>query len=63
MVKIRAPNGWVIIIWKDKLKKKWVNTIPKNHVSDMACRIHNTDGIVIKVIDNKGKIIYRGKGR
>lgn len=30
--KIKSPDGWKVIRWKDKANKRWVNTIPKSYL-------------------------------
>ncbi len=50
MAKIRAPDGWAIIYWKDSTKKKWVNTIPSSQLTITKMRILDKGGKILKII-------------
>lgn len=49
MTKIKAPNGWLIVKWKDKCGKKWVNTIPKSYLKHMKTRCKKLNCKIIKI--------------
>jgi len=49
MSKLKAPHGWVIVKWKDKSGKIWVNTIPKGGLRHMRRQAKKLGSKIIKV--------------
>jgi hypothetical protein len=48
-LKIRAPTGWVIVKWKDKVGKTWVNTIPKGGLKHIRRQAKKLNAKILKV--------------
>ena len=57
MAKMKAPDGWRIVIWKDSTGKRWVDTIPEGALNNSLSNINSKGGRVIRVIDSNGKVI------